>query len=249
MSTIEERVKKIIVEQLGVKEHEVVPHASFIDDLGADSLDTVELVMAFEEEFETEIPDEDAEKITTVAQAIAYIKGHGNPDDEGPSNYREKIKEYLQDKEKVKAALDEITQGRIQQAAEKELSKMDDETLSRNVQQSGSWQGLAKNLVKRIGFKVVLAKAGATIGLTGVAAGTAAAGTATAVSTDPGLLEKVLSENPDVFAPFIEQMHSLEAASAAANAASAVDVSGVVTADGGMLSDIFDFIKEIVSNL
>ena len=73
MSTIEERVKKIVVEQLGVKEEEVTPNASFVDDLGADSLDTVELVMALEEEFEIEIPDEDAEKITTVQQAIDYI--------------------------------------------------------------------------------------------------------------------------------------------------------------------------------
>lgn len=66
MSNIEERVKKIIVEQLGVKEEDVKPAASFVDDLGADSLDTVELVMALEEEFDTEIPDEEAEKITTV---------------------------------------------------------------------------------------------------------------------------------------------------------------------------------------
>jgi len=76
MSSVEERVKKILVEQLGVKEDEVVPEASFVDDLGADSLDTVELVMALEEEFETEIPDEDAEKITTVKEAIDYIKEH-----------------------------------------------------------------------------------------------------------------------------------------------------------------------------
>lgn len=74
MSSIEQRVKKIIVEQLEVKEEEVVPTASFIDDLRADSLDTVELVMALEEEFETEIPDEDAEKIMTVQDAIDYIK-------------------------------------------------------------------------------------------------------------------------------------------------------------------------------
>ena len=76
MSTIEERVKKIVVEQLGVKEDEVTPNASFVDDLGADSLDTVELVMALEEEFECEIPDEDAEKITTVQQAVDYVKAH-----------------------------------------------------------------------------------------------------------------------------------------------------------------------------
>jgi len=76
MSSIEERVKKIVVEQLGVKEEEVTPNASFVDDLGADSLDTVELVMALEEEFECEIPDEDAEKITSVQQAIDYVKAH-----------------------------------------------------------------------------------------------------------------------------------------------------------------------------
>ena len=76
MSSIEERVQKIVVEQLGVKEEEVTKDASFVDDLGADSLDTVELVMALEEEFETEIPDEDAEKITTVAEAVNYINAH-----------------------------------------------------------------------------------------------------------------------------------------------------------------------------
>ena len=76
MSTVEERVKKIVVEQLGVKEDEVSNESSFVDDLGADSLDTVELVMALEEEFETEIPDEEAEKITTVQQAIDYINAH-----------------------------------------------------------------------------------------------------------------------------------------------------------------------------
>ena len=73
MSSIEERVKKIVAEQLGVKEEEVQTSASFVEDLGADSLDTVELVMALEEEFETEIPDEEAEKITTVALTIEYI--------------------------------------------------------------------------------------------------------------------------------------------------------------------------------
>ena len=73
MSSIEERVKKIVVEQLGVEESQVTPDASFIDDLGADSLDTVELVMALEEEFDCEIPDEEAEKITTVQQAIDYV--------------------------------------------------------------------------------------------------------------------------------------------------------------------------------
>jgi len=76
MSSIEERVKKIVVEQLGVDEGQVTPEASFVDDLGADSLDTVELVMALEEEFDTEIPDEEAEKITTVQQAIDYINKH-----------------------------------------------------------------------------------------------------------------------------------------------------------------------------
>jgi len=74
MSTIDERVKKIVVEQLGVKDEEASNEASFVDDLGADSLDTVELVMAFEEEFDMEIPDEDAEKIRTIQQAIDYIK-------------------------------------------------------------------------------------------------------------------------------------------------------------------------------
>ena len=78
MSSVEERVKKIVVEQLGVKDEEVKEDASFVDDLGADSLDTVELVMALEEEFETEIPDDEAEKITTVRQAIDYINSHTN---------------------------------------------------------------------------------------------------------------------------------------------------------------------------
>jgi acyl carrier protein len=71
---VEEKVKAIIAEQLGVKSEEVVPDASFVDDLGADSLDTVELVMAFEEEFGIEIPDEDAEKITKVLDAVKYIE-------------------------------------------------------------------------------------------------------------------------------------------------------------------------------
>ena len=73
---VADKVKSIIVEQLGVDEEEVTPDASFVDDLGADSLDTVELVMALEEEFETEIPDEEAEKITTVQQAIDYVGSH-----------------------------------------------------------------------------------------------------------------------------------------------------------------------------
>ncbi|HEX5551131.1 MAG TPA: acyl carrier protein [Nitrospira sp.] len=74
MATVDERVKKIIAEQLGVEEDEVTPEASFVEDLGADSLDTVELVMALEEEFGIEIPDEDAEKILTVGKALDYIK-------------------------------------------------------------------------------------------------------------------------------------------------------------------------------
>ena len=76
MASVEERVKQIIVEQLGVDEAEVTAKASFVDDLGADSLDTVELVMAFEEAFEVEIPDEEAEKIRTVQDAISYIEAH-----------------------------------------------------------------------------------------------------------------------------------------------------------------------------
>jgi len=77
MSDIEARVKKIIAEQLGVAESEVSPEKAFVADLGADSLDTVELVMAFEEEFGIEIPDEDAEKITRVKEAVEYIEAHG----------------------------------------------------------------------------------------------------------------------------------------------------------------------------
>ena len=76
MSSVEDRVKKIVVEQLGVKDEEVTIEASFVDDLGADSLDTVELVMALEEEFKTEIPDEEAEKITTVKQAVDYVSSN-----------------------------------------------------------------------------------------------------------------------------------------------------------------------------
>lgn len=76
MSEIEQKVKDIIVEQLGVDAGEVKPEASFVNDLGADSLDTVELVMALEESFDMEIPDEEAEKIQTVGQAIDYIKTH-----------------------------------------------------------------------------------------------------------------------------------------------------------------------------
>ena len=76
-SKLEERVKEIIVEQLGVNAEQVTPEASFIDDLGADSLDTVELIMAFEEEFGAEIPDEDAEKLTSVGKVLEYLKGKG----------------------------------------------------------------------------------------------------------------------------------------------------------------------------
>ncbi len=76
MSSVEERVKQIVVEQLGVSEDEVSGDSSFIDDLGADSLDTVELVMALEEEFNCEIPDEEAEKIMTVKDAIDYVNSH-----------------------------------------------------------------------------------------------------------------------------------------------------------------------------
>jgi len=76
MASVEEKVKHIIVEQLGVDEEEVKPEATFVDDLGADSLDVVELVMALEEEFGIEISDEDAEKLASVQQAVAYIDSH-----------------------------------------------------------------------------------------------------------------------------------------------------------------------------
>ena len=76
MSSVEKRVKKIVAEQLGVNEDEIKSSSSFVEDLGADSLDTVELVMALEEEFETEIPDEEAEKITTVQLAVSYVSEH-----------------------------------------------------------------------------------------------------------------------------------------------------------------------------
>ncbi len=76
MSTVDERVKTIIIEQLGVSEDQVSNEASFVDDLGADSLDTVELVMALEEEFECEIPDEDSAKIVTVQDAINFVSAH-----------------------------------------------------------------------------------------------------------------------------------------------------------------------------
>ena len=76
MENLEQRVKKVVAEQLGVNESEIKNESSFVDDLGADSLDTVELVMALEEEFECEIPDEEAEKITSVQQAIDYVSAH-----------------------------------------------------------------------------------------------------------------------------------------------------------------------------
>lgn len=76
-SKLEDRVKEIIVEQLGVNAEQVTPEASFIDDLGADSLDTVELIMAFEEEFGAEIPDEEAEKLTSVGKVLEYLSGKG----------------------------------------------------------------------------------------------------------------------------------------------------------------------------
>jgi acyl carrier protein len=76
MADIEQKVKDIIINELGVEPEKVTPEASFVEDLGADSLDTVELVMAFEEEFGMEIPDEEAEKLQTVGNAIEYIKSH-----------------------------------------------------------------------------------------------------------------------------------------------------------------------------
>lgn len=79
MATVAERVKRIIVDKLGVDENEVLPEANFIQDLGADSLDTVELIMEFEKEFDVSIPDEQAEKIQTVGQAIEYLELHVNP--------------------------------------------------------------------------------------------------------------------------------------------------------------------------
>jgi len=79
MSSVEQQVKAIVAEQLGVKAEQVTSDASFVDDLGADSLDTVELVMALEEEFEIEIPDEDAEKIQKVKDAVSYIESHAKP--------------------------------------------------------------------------------------------------------------------------------------------------------------------------
>lgn len=78
MESVEQRVKKIVAEQLGVNESDIKNESTFVDDLGADSLDTVELVMALEEEFECEIPDDEAEKITSVQQAVDYIKAHVN---------------------------------------------------------------------------------------------------------------------------------------------------------------------------
>lgn len=79
MSSLEEKVKKIVAEQLSVSEDQITPEASFVEDLGADSLDTVELVMALEEEFEIDIPDEEAEKIVRFQDVINYIKAHASP--------------------------------------------------------------------------------------------------------------------------------------------------------------------------
>ena len=79
MSSLEDKVKTIVAEQLSVSEDQITPEASFVEDLGADSLDTVELVMALEEEFEIDIPDEEAEKIVTFRDVITYIKAHANP--------------------------------------------------------------------------------------------------------------------------------------------------------------------------
>ncbi|EDP45824.1 acyl carrier protein [Rickettsiella grylli] len=90
MSTIEERVKKVVVDQLEIKEEEATMEASFVDDLGADSLDTVELVMALEEEFDTEIPDEEAEKIRTIQQAVDYIKQYQKQHQEAEDDKKEK---------------------------------------------------------------------------------------------------------------------------------------------------------------
>ena len=92
MEPVADRVKKIIVDQLGVEEDLVTPEASFVDDLGADSLDTVELVMALEEEFGIEIPDEDAEKITRVKEAVEYIEKHGGQGQEVGLELREGTK-------------------------------------------------------------------------------------------------------------------------------------------------------------
>ncbi|MEI7969843.1 MAG: acyl carrier protein [Betaproteobacteria bacterium] len=78
MESVEQRVKRIVAEQLGVSEADIKTESTFVDDLGADSLDTVELVMALEEEFECDIPDEEAEKITSVQQAIDYVNAHVN---------------------------------------------------------------------------------------------------------------------------------------------------------------------------
>src|ERR1700758_1791766 len=88
---VADKVKSIIVEQLGVDEEEVTPDASFVDDLGADSLDTVELVMAFEEEFGIEIPDEDAEKITRVKEAVEYIESHAKSKKKRPMTNRRRV--------------------------------------------------------------------------------------------------------------------------------------------------------------
>jgi len=98
MASVEQKVKDIIVEQLGVEPNQVTNEASFVDDLGADSLDTVELVMALEEEFSLEIPDEEAEKITTVGDAITYIE-KGLAAQEGTSEQEDEENDEDEDKE------------------------------------------------------------------------------------------------------------------------------------------------------
>jgi acyl carrier protein len=106
MASVDERVKQIIVEQLGVDEAEVTPNASFVDDLGADSLDTVELVMAFEEAFEIEIPDEDAEKIRTVKDATDYISSHAKGSKYfGPSRRRYRDRHHLRRRQQCRRNL------------------------------------------------------------------------------------------------------------------------------------------------
>src|SRR5574341_1087799 len=101
MASVEQKVKDIIVEQLGVDPEQVTPEASFVDDLGADSLDTVELVMALEEEFNLEIPDEEAEKIATVGDAIAYIeKGLAQAENAPVAEEEEEDEEEEEEEEK-----------------------------------------------------------------------------------------------------------------------------------------------------
>src|SRR3954471_11770476 len=101
---VADKVKSIIVEQLGVDEEEVTPDASFVDDLGADSLDTVELVMAFEEEFGIEIPDEEAEKITRVKEAVDYIESHAKKKQRGPGGRRSSEQASRRDRRRISVA-------------------------------------------------------------------------------------------------------------------------------------------------